>query len=62
MKEELKNLLLEYYGELLHEYGIKQDWMTHERVIEKLNAMDVILGFSKKDRGGFLKNVKKIFY
>ncbi|NDG20780.1 MAG: hypothetical protein EB146_02895, partial [Proteobacteria bacterium] len=48
MKQELIDMLLEYYGELMQERDSMSsyNWSKRDEVIRKMNAIDYILGNS----------------
>ena len=43
MKQELTDLLLEYYGELMQERDSCHDWCKKDDIIHKMNAINVLL-------------------
>ena len=49
MKQELRDLLLEYYGELMQERDTftQYNWKQRESIIEKMDAIDLLMGFPK---------------
>ena len=50
MKEELKDMLLVYLGELMHQKENTHDWIEKDKVINKINACNLLLGFESKDK------------
>ena len=48
MKQELIDMLLEYYGELVQERGStgSHDWPKRDDVIRRMDAIDTLLGYS----------------
>jgi hypothetical protein len=58
MKEELQNLLAEYLGELMYRDENTFDWIEKEKIIEKINAVNVLLEIGEK-RKSFLEAVQE---
>jgi hypothetical protein len=58
MKKELHDLLCEYLGELMHKDETTFEWLERERVIEKINAVNVLLEIGEK-RKTFLEAVQE---
>ena len=50
MNEELKDMLLAYLGELMHQKDNTHDWAEKDKVINKINACNLLLGFEAKDK------------
>jgi hypothetical protein len=48
MNEELKSLLCVYLGDLLFKIENEYDWIEREGVIEKINAVNVLLGIGER--------------
>lgn len=44
MKEELKNNLLEYLGELMQEKETTFEWMAKDELTRKIRAVNILLG------------------
>jgi len=44
MKEQLKNDLLEYLGELMNDQEAEFDWQKKKRLDETINVVNVLLG------------------
>jgi hypothetical protein len=59
MKAELQNNLCEYLGELKAEQDHTFDWIEKDSIIEKINAINLLLGFDKKE-STFLEKIKSI--
>jgi hypothetical protein len=58
MEEELQNLLAEYLGELMYLDENTFDWIEKEKITEKINAVNVLLGIGEK-RKSFLDAVQE---
>lgn len=64
MKQELIDMLLEYYGELMQERDSisSYNWLKRDEIIRKMNAIDLILGNSNEQEttvGTVWKTIKK---
>lgn len=62
MKQELKDLLLEYYGELLGEHEYSNDYFIKVKISDKINAINLLLNLPKqeKDNRPFCRNLHSI--
>jgi hypothetical protein len=62
MKQELKDLLLEYYGELIGEHEYSNDYFAKTKISEKINAINLLLNLPKqeKDNRAFWRNLHSI--
>ncbi len=49
MNEELKDMLCEYLGELMHNRDTTFDWIEKDKIIEKINAINVLLEVNHKE-------------
>lgn len=64
MKQELIDMLLEYYGELMQERDSMSsyNWGKRDDVIKKMNAIDSLLGNSNEQEttmGAIWKTIKQ---
>jgi len=50
MNKELKDMLLIYLGELMYEKDNTHDWAEKDKVINKINACNLLLGFETNDK------------
>jgi hypothetical protein len=52
MKEELIDLLLEYYGELMQERDStnSHNWPKRDSIIKKMNAINLLLNVNNKQK------------
>lgn len=50
MKEELKDMLLVFLGELMYEKDNTHDWIEKNKVINKINACNLLLGFDATNK------------
>lgn len=48
MNKTLKNELCNYLGELMNDHEHEFDWILKDEIIEKINAVNLILGFDNK--------------
>ena len=50
MKQELIDMLLEYYGELMQERDSigPNNWERRDNIIKKMNAIDFLLGINNQ--------------
>lgn len=64
MKQELIDMLLEYYGELMQERDSisSYNWSKRDEIIRKMNAIDSLLGNSNEQEttmGAIWKTIKQ---
>lgn len=59
MNQELKNELCNYLGELMAESEQTFDWIEKDRITEKINAVNLLLGFTDR-KETWMEKLKKI--
>jgi len=59
MTNTLRNQLCEYLGELMYEHEHCHDWMRKDSLSEKINAVNLLIGF-KSNRKTYITQVKEI--
>jgi hypothetical protein len=60
MDKELQDRLLIYLGELKHQQENTFDWMEKDSITEKINAVNLLLGFNTKEKTWFEKVAENI--
>ena len=62
MKQELKDLLLEYYGELIGEHEYSNDYFVKSVITIKFNAINTLLNLPQqnKDNSSFWRNLHSV--
>lgn len=58
MKPELKDLLCEYLGELMHDNENTFDWIKKDELVNKINAVNVLLGIKEVKESTMSKVIK----
>lgn len=55
MKKELIDELAYYLGELMYQRDLEHDWIKKDAIIEKINAINILLGIDRKEKTWFQK-------
>lgn len=50
MTDQLKDLLLEHYGELMQEHQNTADFFERGKLVDRMNAINLLLGLPKVKR------------
>jgi len=53
MKEQLRDDLLEYLGELKQMHQVEGDWIAKDKLADEINAANTLLGFPPTEKKTF---------